>query len=313
MLDENSLNALKKIQDERVEANNLSDDAKFQVELTSAMIHAITSATEAIIKYSESKPRKVAIEKPVTSVSTPDVMNVVAPLKEAINAVQSTLRGNRPDADQTNRILGDIHDVLAELPTDYPKPLPFPKKMDVKVTNPTAEPKELKNITKAIKAQKVEFKPKIDVAPTPVTVKEDSKAVVSELKKLMPLLKKLDKKTPEATDMSPLMKAIKETTKAIQAIRIPIPPATFRTVKVTNPDGTWLAGAGSASAEYASKISIVGNYTYVAEADPGTTEATALWRVRRVYQLGDETTVTWADGDNSFDNVATDLTTLTYS
>jgi hypothetical protein len=63
--------------------------------------------------------------------------------------------------------------------------------------------------------------------------------------------------------------------------------------------------------EYAMKITVVGSVTYIADAPPGTLQATARWRVKKI----DETTgvvIKWADGDTNFDNIATDLTTLTY-
>ena len=60
------------------------------------------------------------------------------------------------------------------------------------------------------------------------------------------------------------------------------------------------------------KITVVGSVTYLATAAPGTAEATAKWRVKKI----DETSgmvITWSDGDADFDNVATDLTALSYS
>lgn len=62
----------------------------------------------------------------------------------------------------------------------------------------------------------------------------------------------------------------------------------------------------------ATKITEAGSVTYIAQAAPGTAEATAKWQVKKL----DETTglvVTYADGDASFDNIATDLTALSYS
>ena len=62
----------------------------------------------------------------------------------------------------------------------------------------------------------------------------------------------------------------------------------------------------------ATKITVVGSVTYLATAAPGTAQATAKWQCQKI----DETTgvvITWADGDSDFDNVATDLTALTYS
>jgi hypothetical protein len=63
---------------------------------------------------------------------------------------------------------------------------------------------------------------------------------------------------------------------------------------------------------YAVKVTVSGTITYVALALPGTAQSTAKWQVKKV----DETTgtiITWADGNADFDNVATDLTALTYS
>jgi biopolymer transport protein ExbD len=60
------------------------------------------------------------------------------------------------------------------------------------------------------------------------------------------------------------------------------------------------------------KITESGNYTYVAYAPLGTAQASALWQAFRI----DETSglvVLYADGNANYDNVATDLTALTYS
>jgi len=60
------------------------------------------------------------------------------------------------------------------------------------------------------------------------------------------------------------------------------------------------------------KVTEVGLVTYVAKAAPGTAQSTAKWQVSKV----DETTgtiLTWADGNSSYDNIATDLTALSYS
>ncbi len=64
--------------------------------------------------------------------------------------------------------------------------------------------------------------------------------------------------------------------------------------------------------KYALRLTTVGSIDYVGEADTGTATSSALWRAKKV----DNTSgiiITWADGNANFDNVATDLTTLTYS
>jgi len=63
---------------------------------------------------------------------------------------------------------------------------------------------------------------------------------------------------------------------------------------------------------YTTKITESGNYTYVAKAPIGTAQATAGWQAYRI----DETSgiiILWADGNDNFDNVVTDLTALSYS
>jgi hypothetical protein len=60
------------------------------------------------------------------------------------------------------------------------------------------------------------------------------------------------------------------------------------------------------------KVTTVGTITYVAVAAPGTAQATAKWQAYKIDSSGG-VVLTWADGDSSFDNVATDLTALTYS
>jgi hypothetical protein len=60
------------------------------------------------------------------------------------------------------------------------------------------------------------------------------------------------------------------------------------------------------------KIQESGVYTYVAFAPVGTAQATAGWKVFRM----DETSgliILYADANGNYDNVATDLTLLSYS
>jgi hypothetical protein len=60
------------------------------------------------------------------------------------------------------------------------------------------------------------------------------------------------------------------------------------------------------------KTTTSGSVTYIALASPGTAQATAKWQVRKVDTTSG-VVITWCDGDANFDNVATDLTLLSYS
>lgn len=66
--------------------------------------------------------------------------------------------------------------------------------------------------------------------------------------------------------------------------------------------------------DLAMKVTVSGSYTYVAHAIPGSNQASAVWRVKRIYDDGAGGLVqTWADGNSNFDNIATNLTSLSYS
>lgn len=60
------------------------------------------------------------------------------------------------------------------------------------------------------------------------------------------------------------------------------------------------------------KVTTVGDITYLGLAAAGTTEATAKWQARKI-DTSSGVFISFADGNANFDNVATDLTALTYS
>lgn len=53
--------------------------------------------------------------------------------------------------------------------------------------------------------------------------------------------------------------------------------------------------------------------TYVGWAAPGTATSAASWRIQKIAVSGTVTTITWADGDQSFDNIWDNRASLTYS
>lgn len=81
-------------------------------------------------------------------------------------------------------------------------------------------------------------------------------------------------------------------------------------LEVNNRGDLMIEEAGN---EMATKVTISGSDTYEATAPAGTAQASALWRAKKVTVSGGTTIVTWADGNANYDNVATDLTALSYS
>lgn len=52
--------------------------------------------------------------------------------------------------------------------------------------------------------------------------------------------------------------------------------------------------------------------TYVGEASPATLTSAALWRIKRISTTSG-VVITWADGNNNFDNVWDNRASLSYS
>ena len=77
-----------------------------------------------------------------------------------------------------------------------------------------------------------------------------------------------------------------------------------------DPSGNLTGG----SAVYNIKITESGNYTYIGKAPVGTAQATAGWQAFRIDEnTSGQTLILYADGNANFDNVCTDLTSLSYS
>lgn len=64
------------------------------------------------------------------------------------------------------------------------------------------------------------------------------------------------------------------------------------------------------SPSYATRITTSGSDTYVGEALPGTSTSAAAWRIQKIDTNGN---ITWKDGNDNFDNTATDLTAGSFS
>ncbi|MAH44652.1 hypothetical protein CMI37_02435 [Candidatus Pacearchaeota archaeon] len=57
---------------------------------------------------------------------------------------------------------------------------------------------------------------------------------------------------------------------------------------------------------------VSGGTTYIGKAPPGSVTSAARWQIGRVVVAGGTTTITWADGNITYDNVWDDRATLTY-
>ena len=65
--------------------------------------------------------------------------------------------------------------------------------------------------------------------------------------------------------------------------------------------------------QYDKLIDVDGDFTYVGEAIPGSDRGTASWRIKRVYEIGDDIEVIWADNTADFNKVWDDRATYEYN
>lgn len=65
------------------------------------------------------------------------------------------------------------------------------------------------------------------------------------------------------------------------------------------------------SVSYALRYDEGATYTYIGEATPGTAEATAAWRIKRLTNA--DNTIVWIDGNSNFDNAWTTRAAGVYS
>ena len=53
--------------------------------------------------------------------------------------------------------------------------------------------------------------------------------------------------------------------------------------------------------------------TYIGEARPNSSNASSVWRIKRIATAGSAITIAWADGDIYFDNIWNNRVSKTYS
>lgn len=59
-------------------------------------------------------------------------------------------------------------------------------------------------------------------------------------------------------------------------------------------------------------VDVDGEHTYIGEATPGTVVTAALWRIRRLKEVGDDLEIRWAGGSESLTNVWNNRASFTY-
>lgn len=307
------------------EINKNKSDAQLSAQRHNAVLQSsanvqetILTSTSALIRYLEGNTSKVEVVNQLNSISTPDVKFVV----EALQILDNTIKAQKEtDLTPLAEVMQSILDEAKLIPKELPKET---EQKFVDYTDQLASLKTaIEGVTEVVKQQEL-------VAEAPV-VNVDAPVV-----------------NVDAPDLSPVQTAIKDVVKAVKGIVIPeyktdnagvekLLTASNKLLKdiLEKPVGGGGGGGGLATPyvdssgipafptlihgalpfmelPQATKITPVGSVTYIAYAVPGTPQASALWQARKVDQTSG-TVITWADGNANYDNVATDLTALSYS
>ena len=101
----------------------------------------------------------------------------------------------------------------------------------------------------------------------------------------------------------------------LNAIKVQTDKLNFTGLKLrtTGEDGGGGGGGSSINDKLLQVDSVAPNTTYLGYADPGSLTSASVWAIKKIVETGNDVSITWADGDNSFDNVWDDRLILSYS
>lgn len=227
-------------------------------------------------------------------------------LSQSIDSLHGTLKTHEnTDISPVVDVLNKAVDNLEKIPKDHPEKLTIPTPKDYS--------KQFDTLVAVMESVKDEIEAQETVVEAPV-VNVEAPNVQVDAPDLKPLAKELDKalsksfntsvskiKIPKPADIKPIVAEQKKTTKAIDRL--------YKLMEEM-PMGGGGGGGAPQPVNYALKIATSGSDTFVAEALPGTTSSAAKWRIQKVDTNGN---VTWKDGNDAFDNTATDITTGDFS
>lgn len=279
--------------------------------LKTAMAEVAGSVVKLLKKNTYSVKVENQIELPkLQQVEDKEAKRELRELKQQLTA---TLRGLERLEKTSQLSTKELAKALKPIETDL-NPLIKAVK-DIKIPE-TKIPAPLEAITvknlDELKKPLAELAKKLKIELPAIHIPEYPKNVtVGNLEAVEALLAEISTKTEQLrqveypqVDLEPLVKAQKEVKNAIESIRFPIP-----TLSVPKTGNDHVA---TEEISFATKITTVGDITYIANAIAGSAESAAVWQAKKI----DATTgvvITWADGDTNFNNVATDLTALSYS
>lgn len=279
----------------------------------------VVDGFNALIKFIDGKTTKTEVVNQLRSISTPDIDKLIPLLSKLDKGIQSTKLDLKPLVAQLNGIKRE----MSLVPKSLPK---IPEQKDsLKVTNLDEIKLDTTAVEKAIKNLKLD--PKIDVKASDVNVEApDLKPIKDGLLEIVKVIKA--QKYPEVpvTDLKTVEKELADQTKELKSHTkqlktlieqpkggggggggngTPYIDSTGKPVNVeVEADGSIPVTAIIGTTNYTTRIeedSVNSNYTYIGNAVIGSSEASAVWQIKRLDATTGLTKL-WRDGDDLFNN-----------
>ena len=263
-------------------------------------------------KYLDGKVTKTEVINQLKTIGTPDVKYVV----QAVNNLHATLMTHKnTDLSEITAVMRSILNETSQIP----KTLPTEKEPIDYTDQLQSLGDAVKAIEQAVKDQNLVVEkqdaPTVNVTPPDLKpLHKDLTDVVTAVRQIVIPEFKYDntEQVKLTTKTNKLLKDLLDKPASKGGGRFIVSPpyldATGSPIAVTLNNG----GVPTTKSNFAQKITVSGSNTYVAQAVIGSSQASAVWQVKCVNVTGGDTVITWANGDDKYDNVATDLTALSY-
>lgn len=328
MIDDKTFDVVRQRREE--EARKKAEQDKFEDESEQRLIgkDATILGMQALVEYFENKSDGVTIKNHLESIGTPDVLKVVEKLEDVKKCIDEK---EDVDLSPVIDVLNKLEVQLSTLPRVFPEQ---EEKEDVKVTNLSEI--DTKSIVDAINSLdlKVDVKaPNVTVKPTDVKVDApDLEPIKLGLQSVVEAV--LGIKWPEIpeTDVKGIERRLDTSNEHLKKlVEKPVGGSggggsgtSFKTSTgnltyvETELDGSipvTVVSGGSATPNYATKIDTTSttDNIYIGKAAIGSSGASAVWQIKKLDISTIALDKTWADGDDSFNNVWNNRASLTYS
>jgi len=175
----------------------------------------LVQGLNALIAFLDGKTTKTEVVNQLKSISTPDVDKVV----KAVEQLDASVTQNKLDLKPLESLLSGIRREVSLIPKSHAE-MPEMRE-DVRVTNLSDVKLDVSEVTKAIKALKLD--PKIDVKSPDVQVNTDLKPVQDILLDVLKAINKIQLDVPEfpdipATDLSKVETKLDESNKHLKKL-----------------------------------------------------------------------------------------------